>query len=175
MSALEDVQAARLTANSEGNNSQTAITGLFENLDTGKLKESNWYSAGDRTLVGMNTDEETIKAMVKGIDTYIEGVQSNIDQMTNYEESATEAFGPDVGRTANLFVEAMKKSCTAVISQLSRFKDDIQSVAAMYRSKGASVVTAIGSQTDAISQAAKTNTYEYSSREVSNDQSYEAR
>ncbi len=162
MSALEDMQRANLTANSEGTSSQSSILSSFDGLDQGRNFFEGLLSFGDKSLVGMNTDEATINAMVAGIDKYIQGVQSNIDAMTNYEQSAINAFGQNVGATTNQFVEAMKKSCTAVISQLNRFKDDIQAVAKSYREKGASVVSAINNQSETISSTASSNTYEYS-------------
>ena len=168
MSALEDMQMqqANLTANSEGSSSQSSILSSFNGLDSGRIENVQFFggavSFGDKSLVGMNTDEATINAMVAGIDKYIQGVQSNIDAMTNYEQSAINAFGQNVGATTNQFVEAMKKSCTAVISQLNRFKDDIQEVAKTYREKGASVVSAINNQSETISSTASSNTYEYS-------------
>lgn len=157
MSSLTEMQQTTLSANSKGNESQQNILNNFEGLDVGKLD-------GDRSLVGMNTDEDTINSMKAGIDAYLAAVQENIDKMNGYEESANSAFGPAVGATANSFVEAMKKSCTAVISQLNRFKDDIETVAAAYRAKGETVVGAIGNQATNIGETASSNTYEYSGK-----------
>lgn len=157
MSSLTEMQQTTLSANSKGNESQQNILNNFEGLDVGKLD-------GDRSLVGMNTDEDTISSMKAGIDAYLAAVQENIDKMNGYEESASSAFGPAVGATANSFVEAMKNSCMAVISQLNRFKDDIETVAAAYRAKGETVVGAIGSQAANIGETASSNTYEYSGK-----------
>lgn len=160
MSALEEVQTASIHANDQGKEAQHSIASSYNSLNQGTYS----YEDLRGSMVGMNTDEDTVNEMITGIDNYIAKVQENIDQMTNYEESAFNAFGPNVGTTVNGFVEAMKKSCSSVISQLNRFKDDIQIVVAAYRAKGESVVNVVTAQAGSVSSSATSNTYEYSGK-----------
>lgn len=171
MSGLEEMQKANLTATQSGTTSIQNIVDSYTNIgsttsiNTGARAESGmlwWYDAGDAgtQLVGMNTDEASVQSMVTGIDTYTTAVKDEIKNL-NALESAGAAFGPEVGAKVQEFTVAMKDACESIVSQLDRFKADVKTVAAAYRAKGESVISAVGTTTSDVSSAASSSKYDF--------------
>lgn len=162
---LEDAQRANLTAQTDATSAFSSISDAFSGLGTDKGIDLAIDKKGTKNdlktdLVGMNTDESSINAMISGIDSYTAGIKDDIRKIDTYA-SASAAFGSDVGSKVQEFTLAMKEVCLAIVSQLDRFKEDVKSVAAAYRAKGESVVTAVSSAASTVSSNATSSKYEY--------------
>lgn len=167
MSGLEEMQKANLTATASGN---SALNNISDSL--GALGNANGINTGASNgffgigsdpgvqLVGMNTDEASVNAITTGISTYTQTVKDSIAKL-NALESAGAGFGPEVGAKVQEFTGSMKNACESIVSQLDRFKEDLKTVAAAYRTKGESVIGAVGSTASDISSAASSSKYDF--------------
>lgn len=171
MSGLEEMQKANLTATQSGTTSLNSISdtlasiGNATGINTGAVAESGalwWKTNADpgTQLVGMNTDEASVNAMVNGIDTYTTTVKTEIEKL-NALESAGAGFGPEVGAKVQEFTVAMKEACKSIVSQLDRFKEDIKVVAAAYRAKGENIIGAVGTTASDIQTSASSAKYDF--------------
>lgn len=167
MSALEDIQKANLTATTSSTEGRNAVTDTYASLGT--ATEINTGASGGflgigadagTTLVGMNTDEASVNAILTGIDNYINPVKDDLAKLAELE-TAAQAFGPEVGTKVQAFTSSMKEACNSIVSQLLRFKADVKTVAETYRAKGESVITAVGQTTSTITDAASSAKYEF--------------
>lgn len=162
---LEDAQKANLTAQTDATNAFSSISEAFSNLGSDKKIDLAINKKGTKNdlktdLVGMNTDESSVTAMINGINDYTDSIRTDLQKIDNVAD-ASNAFGPDVGAKVKEFTTAMKEICLSIVSQLDRFKDDVKAVADAYRAKGESVVTAVGSAADTVSSNATSSKYEY--------------
>lgn len=165
MSGLEEMQKANLTATASGNSALNNISdslgslGNATQINTGEGGALWWYDSGVQ-LVGMNTDEASVNAITTGIANYTQTVKDSIAKL-NALESAGAGFGPEVGAKVQEFTGSMKEACVSIVSQLDRFKEDLKTVAAAYRTKGESVIGAVGSTASDVSSAASSSKYDF--------------
>lgn len=160
-SALSEVQAANLTANttastaSSGLSNQFSAVGQASGINTGGVQLLFW-KIGATELAGMNTDK--VDAMQAAVREYVSNVNSVLNKLETLD--ANNSFGHKIGAVVGDYVRSVKNACTALNSNLEAFCEDLSAIKQTYIAKADSMTSSINSTSSEMDSAA--SQYKYS-------------
>ena len=156
-SALSEVQAANLTANTTASTAASGLTTPFNEVGSmNKMDTGGIFMFGGIDKAGINTEKvEPMKAAIDEYVTRIDGVLNKLDAL-----SANDAFGTEIGGVVATYVLSVKNACKSLVSNLGAFKDDLDSIKKTYEAKAESMKTAVNTTSSNVDQAA--SQYKYS-------------
>lgn len=164
-SALSEVQAANLTANSTASTAASNLSNSFssvgqlDKIDAGGFRFLFW-TMGENSLAGLNTDK--VDSMKSAVKTYVDNVNSVLDKLETLD--ASNSFGQKVGQVVATYVASVKNACKALNSNLEAFCEDLTAIKATYEAKAQSMSSAVENTSSEMDSAASQYKYSGGSR-----------
>lgn len=162
--SLSEASKATLSANTTLSQNLGNASNVFTNIsssadaDIDNLLASAFQtlrSTGFDGVVGMETEQ--VQSMISAIDTYVSNVQSALAPLNSADARAS--FGDTIAPKVEEFVIAVKEACSAVITNMGAFKDDLTAIKTAMESKAASVNTAVGNASNDLTSSKSGWTY----------------
>lgn len=163
-SALSEASKASLSANTTLSqnlgNANSAFDSIASSADESidsllKSAFNTLRSTNFEGVTGLETQKVT--NMQTAITNYVNSIKSALDPLNGSD--ATKAFGNQMNQKIQEFVESVKSSCQAIVSNMEAFNDDLTAVKTAMENKAQSVNTTVGTQSSNLSSSQSSWTY----------------
>lgn len=138
--------------NNVGNTFNTVTSNIqntFGTITNRAISDVNSFFSNGTTVVGINVNQ--IPAMKTAVRTYVEGIQSALGELVNYDPEI--AFKGEYSAKLKEYIQAIIETCNAIVSHMLAFNDELTKVQQAYEAKDTASASAISADAESTRSA----------------------